>query len=259
MAKETSKEMKLLKVSSKVTDTRTITMGYVLFEMEVIKTNSEVNITASIVPIVKNSPEGDPLLDDYAHDGPAAQTNIFKKENKLSCTVDLISHSIKFPHLNRYKLSKTYRGYGLSSYAMNEIVTILKNNYHDFAVEPVHFSFEASDEDVDRSAFFGFMEKFGFWFSFDGDDNNKGILNIERAEMLKLSLRKDTLTELEIAPFVKSLFADRAKLTEDIARIKTDFKDKNKVFNRFEKDQFITLLLNIIGALCLLLLMVLFL
>jgi len=242
-----------------VTDTRSVTMAYVLYELDIVRTNSEVTINSIIVPIVKNAPDGEPVLDDYAHTGPAAETNMFKKENKLTCVVDLISHSIKFPHLNRFKLSKSYRGYGLSSFAMNEIATILKNNYPDFAIEPINFSFTEGDEDVDRSAFFAFLEKFGFWFRFDGNDNNKGILNIEKAEMLKLSLKKETITELEIAPFMKSLFADRAKLTADIGRIKTEFKDKNKVFNRFEKDQAITLLLNIIGALLLLLMMVLFL
>ncbi|XOB66466.1 hypothetical protein ACMC5R_06840 [Deferribacteres bacterium DY0037] len=259
MARDVSKDIKLLKISGKVTDTRTVTMAYVLFELDIFRSSSEITINSSIIPIVKNAPDGEPLLEDYKHEGPGAQTNIFKKENKLSCSVDLIAHTIRFPHLNRYKLSKNYRGYGLSSYAMNEIATILKNNYPDFTIEPIQFSFTESDEDVDRSAFFGFMEKFGFWFSFDGDDNNKGILNIERAEMLKLSLRKDTIVELEIAPFMKSLFADRSRLQEDIGRIKTDFKEKNTVFNRFEKDQAITLLLNVIGILVLLLLMVLFL
>lgn len=184
---------------------------------------------------------------------------MFKKENKLSCVVDLISHSIKFPHLNRYKISKNYRGYGLSTYAMNEIATILKNQYPDFAIEPVQFSFSNEDDDVDRGAFFAFMEKFGFWFRFDGNDNNKGILNIEKAEMLKLALKKDSISELEIAPFMKGLFADRVKLSEEISRLKIEFKEKNTVMNRFEKDQAITFLLNIIGALVLLMIVILFL
>ncbi len=68
--------------------------------------------------------------------------------------------------------------------------------------------------------FFAFLEKFGFWFRFDGEDNNKGILNIERAEMLKLAVKKDTVSELEIAPFMKSLFVDRTKQQEEITRIK---------------------------------------
>lgn len=234
-------------------------MAYVLFEFDVIKTSSEVTINSIIVPLVKNSPEGEPVLDDYKPDGPAAQTNVFKKENKLSCTVDLISRTIKFPHLNRYRLSKNYRGYGLSTYAMNEIVTILKNDYPEFEVDPVQFSFSDTDEDVDRSAFFAFMEKFGFWFRFDGTDNHKGILNIEKAEMMKTAAKKETIQELEIAPFMKGLFADRSKMQEEITRIKLDFKEKNTVLNRFEKDQAITFLLNIIGALVLLLLIVLFL
>ncbi len=107
--------------------------------------------------------------------------------------------------------------------------------------------------------FFAFLEKFGFWFRFDGEDNNKGILNIERAEMLKLAVKKDTVSELEIAPFMKSLFVDRTKQQEEITRIKNEFKEKNTVFNRFEKDQAITLLMNVIGALILLLIIVLFL
>ncbi|PLX67667.1 MAG: hypothetical protein C0602_09940 [Denitrovibrio sp.] len=256
MSKDKSKDIRLLKIASRVSDVKSVTMAYVLFEQEIVKTNSEINISSVITPIVKNSTDGEPLLEDYAQSGPAAQTNIFKKENKLSCVVDLIAHSIKFPHLNRYKLSKSYRGYGLSTYAMNEIVAILKNSYPDFAVEPVNFSFSKEDADVDRAAFFAFMEKFGFWFRFDGNDNNQGILNIEKAEMLKQPPKKESISELEIAPFMKELFNDRVKLAEDIKRIKLEFKEKNTVFNRFEKDQAITFLLNIIGALILLMLIV---
>jgi hypothetical protein len=258
MAREKTKDIRLLKLSGKVSDTRTVTMGYVLYELDINKTNSEVNISSIMVPIVKNDAEGEPLMQDYTS-GPAAETNIFKKENKLSCNVDLVSRIIRFPHMNRYKISKNYRGYGLSTYAMNEIVTMLKSDYPGFAIEPIHFSFTNESEDIDRGAFFAFMEKFGFWFSFDGDNNNKGVLNIENAEMLKTAAKKSTIQELEIAPFMKNLFTDRAKLQNEIARIKQEFKDKNKVFNRFEKDQLIILLYNIIGALVLLMLMLLFL
>jgi len=259
MAKDRSKDIRLLKITSRITDTRSVTMAYVLYELDINRTNSEVSIQSIISPIVKNTPDGVPMLEDYASSNPASQTNVFKKENKLSCNIDLVSKVIRFPHLSRYKVSKNYRGYGLSTYAMNEIATILKNQYPDYEVEPVQFSFEQKDEDVDRSAFFAFMEKFGFWFRFDGNDNNKGILNIERAEMLKLALKKDTISELEIAPFIKSLFTDRSKLQEEINRIKAEFKEKNTVFNRFEKDQAITFLMNVIGALVLLMLLLLFL
>lgn len=258
MSRDKSKDIRLLKVNSRVTDTRSVTMAYVLYEQEITRTNSEVTITSGIVPIVKNSPQGEDLLEERAQLGAAQSSNIFKKENKLICTVDLISHSIKFPHLNRYKVSKSYRGYGLSAYAMNEIAAILKESYPDFAIEPVHFSFTESEADVDRAAFFAFLEKFGFWFRFDGNDNNQGILNIERAEMLKIVPKKETITELEIAPFVKSLFDDRTTLNREISRIKTEFQEKNTVLNRFEKDQAITFLLNIIAALVLIILLMIF-
>jgi len=259
MSRDKSKDIRILKVNNRISESRSVTMAYVLYEQEITKTNSEVNISSVIVPIVKNSPQGEPLIEEFAQSGPAQSTNIFKKENKLTCTVDLISHSIKFPHLNRYKVSKNYRGYGLSTYAMNEIATILKNSYSDYTIEPIQFSFGESDGDVDRAAFFAFLEKFGFWFRFDGSDNNKGILNIEKAEMLKLALKKDTIQEIEIAPFIRSLFSDRTKLTSEITRIKTEFQEKNKVFDRFEKDQAITFLMNIVGVLILLLIIVLFL
>jgi len=259
MARDKSKDIRLLKIMGKVTDTRSVVMAYVLYELDIIRTNSEVVISSIIAPIVKNSPDGEPLLEDYRPAGNASQTNIFKKENKLTCNIDLISKTIRFPHLNRYKVSKNYRGYGLSTYAMNEIAHILKEQYPDFVIEPVNFSFEDAGDDLDRDAFFAFMEKFGFWFSFDGVDNNKGILNMERAEMMKLALKRDTIKELEIAPFVKSLFTDRSKLTEEIGRMKSEYKEKNTVMNRFEKDQMITFLYNVIGALVLLLIIVLFL
>lgn len=86
---------------------------------------------------------------------------MFKKENKLTCNIDIISKVIRFPHLNRYKISKNYRGYGLSTYALNEIATILKEQYPDYEVEPVQFSFSQEDEDVDRGGAFFLL----FWRS----------------------------------------------------------------------------------------------
>jgi len=257
MAKEKSKDIRLLKITGRVSASKMVTMAYVLFELDIARTASEVTINTVITPIVKNTPDGEPILDNET--AGISQDNQFKRENKLTCNIDLIGKSIKFPHLNRYKVSKNFRGYGISTYAMNEIATILKTQYPDFVVEPVHFSFEDSGEDVDRGSFFAFMEKFGFWFRFDGENNNKGILNIERAEMLKLAVKKDTLQELEIAPFIKSLFTDRSNLQAEIGRIKTEFNERNRVFNRFEKDQAITFLMNIVGGLVLLILIILFL
>lgn len=66
MAKDTSKDIRLLKISNKLSDARSVTMAYVLYEQEIIKTNSEVTITSVIVPIMKNTPQGEPMLDDYA-------------------------------------------------------------------------------------------------------------------------------------------------------------------------------------------------
>lgn len=258
MAKETSRDLKLLKLANKPGDGRSVTMGYVLYELDIVRTNSEITINSMIIPIAKNDSDGETQAEHHIEDGPAAQTNMFKRENKLSCHVDLVSQTIRFPHLNRFKLSKAYRGYGLSSYAMNEIVSIVKHSYPDFIVDPIGFSFNDAGADVDRGAFFAFMEKFGFWFNFDGDDNSKGVLNIERAEMLKQVSKKDSIIELEMAQFVRSLFAERSRLQEEASRLKVEFKEKNKAFDRFEKDQLITFLLNVVGALALLLLLILF-
>lgn len=259
MAREKSKDIRLFKITGRVTDTRSVTMAYVIYEFETVRTNSELTLTSTMIPIIKNTPEGEPIIEDYITSPVGATAaSMFKKDNRLTCHVDFVAKTIRFPHLNRYKISKNFRGYGLSTYAMNEIATILKSQYSDYVIEPVQFSFSKEDEDVDRGAFFAFMEKFGFWFSFDGADNDKGILNIERAEMLKLALKKETLQELEIAPFIKSLFADRSKLQEEINRIKAEFKERSTVLNRFEKDQAITFLMNVVGVLILLILVLIF-
>jgi hypothetical protein len=253
-----STDIKLFKLVNKISDARVVNMGYVLHELEIARSNSEVVLNSSIVPIIKNTTSGDPVSDEYVSSGPASQANVFKKENKLSCHVDKISKTIRFPHISRYKLTKNYRGYGLSTQSMSSIVKILKNEYADYVVEPVSFTFDNQGDEADRSAFFAFMEKFGFWFKFDGDDNTKGILNIEKAEMLKLPPEKGGIQELELSAFIKGMFDERVRMHEEIGRIKTEFKEKNTVFKRFEKDQAITLMVNVIGGLILLLLAILF-
>ncbi len=55
MAREKSKDIRLLKITGKVTDTRSVTMAYVLYELDIIRTKSEVTITSIISPIVKKT------------------------------------------------------------------------------------------------------------------------------------------------------------------------------------------------------------
>jgi hypothetical protein len=254
MAKEKSSDIKLLKLINKVTDTRDVTMGFVLYKSEVSRTNSDVSYHISIVPIIRNNPDGTPV----AEPDLGGISNHFRRENKLTVNVDLVGRTIRFPHINRFQIQQNYRGYGLGSYAMNEIVSNLKHNYPDFVVEPVHFSFESKREGEDRDAFFAFMEKFGFWFRFDGEDNTQGILNIERAEMFKTAIKKDTFQEIDISSFVKGLFMERSKLRDEIGRIKTEHKQQSTIFDRFEKDQAITFLLNVIAAMGIIILILLF-
>lgn len=82
MAREKSKDIRLLKITGKVTDTRSVTMAYVLYELDIIRTKSEVTITSIISPIVKkNTPEGDPVLDDFVSSGlPPRQICLKKRE-----------------------------------------------------------------------------------------------------------------------------------------------------------------------------------
>jgi hypothetical protein len=258
MAREKTSDIKLYKLISKVSTSRDVTMGYVLYQSEVIRTNTEINYHITIIPIIRQDADGTPIP-EVDTSNPASAANQFKRENKLSATVDLVSRTVRFPHINRFKVQKYYRGYGLGSHAMNELAAYLKHTYPEFEVEPVSFSFDAKRGDgEDRDAFFTFMERYGFWFKFDGDNNNSGILNIERAEMLKTTIKKDTFQEIEISSFVKGLFRERSELRDEIGRIRAEFKQQNTVFNRFEKDQAITFLTNVIAALCIVILILLF-
>ncbi len=272
MAKEKNSDIKLLKLVNRVTPNKSITMGYVLYQSEIIRTSTEVTFNINFMPIVKNELEqqtddkpeqtaekaedaAQPVVESMVHTGPESE---FKKDNRLSATADLITKTIKFPHMNKFKLEQTYRGYGLGTFAMNELVNNLKTMFPDFAVEPVYFFFDHKRDDEDRDAFFGFMEKFGFWFKFDDENNNKGLLNIEKAEMLKSALKKDTCVELELAPFIRGIFKERDDVRKELGRIKAEYKKNNTYMNRFEKDQAIRFLTNVIIGMALIILMLMF-
>lgn len=133
-----------------------------------------------------------------------------------------------------------------------------KGSFPDFAIEPVYFYFDSKRDDDDRGAFFSFMEKFGFTFSFDDDNNNKGLLNMEKAELLRVNQKKDKCVEIELAPFIRTLFRERDEFRQDLGRIKAEYKKNNTFMNRFEKDQAITFLTNVIIAMALIILMLIF-
>jgi len=254
MAQEKSSDLRLFKLINKVTNTRDVNMGYVLYKLDISKSSSEVSYNITIMPISRSNSDGTPVIE--ASENPLV-TDQLKRENKLGVTVDLISNVIRFPHINKFKIQKHYRGYGLGSYAMSEIVTTLKSKYPEMPIEPVNFSFDRHNEEEDRDAFFSFMEQFGFWFQFDGENNNIGILNIERAEMFKPVAKKDTFQEVDIASFLKKLFAERSKIREEVNQIKAAHKKESTLFNRFEKDQMITFQTNVIIALAILLIIIL--
>lgn len=274
MAKEKSSDIKLLKLTNNITPERSITMGYVLYQTEIVKTPTEVSFHVNFLPIVKNSveqhiPEQNPQKPaNESQPQPAPEEsaavvhtgneNEFKKDNRLSAHADLITKTITFPHMSKFKLDKAYRGYGLGTYAMSELANNLKTMFPDFKIEPVYFFFDHKRDDEDRDAFFRFMEKFGFWFSFDDNNNNKGLLNLETAEMLKTVSRKNTVVELELAPFIRGIFKERDDLRKELGRIKAEYKKNSTYMNRFEKDQTIRFLINVIIAMGVLMLMILF-
>lgn len=270
MAREKSSDIKLLKLINKITPERSLTMGYVLYQSEIIRTNTDVTFNINFLPIVKNNLEGE--NPDAAGQAPAdVQPDLhpqsvvhdsveseFKKDNRLTAHADLITKTITFPHMSKFKLDKAYRGYGLGTYAMSDLTANLKNMFPDFKIEPVYFFFDHKKDDEDRDAFFRFMEKFGFWFSFDDSNNNKGLLNLEKAEMLNTVMKKNTVAEIEIAPFVRGMFKERDDMRRELGRIKADIKKNSTYMNRFEKDQTIRFLINVIIGMALLMLMILF-
>ena len=261
MGKEKNSDIRLLKLVNKITETRKVTMGYMLYSLEVVRTNTEVTYGISFVPIAKTGPEGE--AENLPENEQPSEImngleNEFKKDNRLTAVADLLTRTIRFPHINKFKLSPSYRGYGLGTYAMNELAGLLKGSFPDFAVEPVFFYFDSKREDDDRGAFFSFMEKFGFTFSFDDENNNKGLLNMEKADLLRINPKKDKCAEIELAPFIRTLFRERDEFRQELGRIKAEYKKNNTFMNRFEKDQAIKFLTNVIIALMLIILMLLF-
>lgn len=281
MAREKSSDIRLLKLVNKKAAARDLTMGYVLYQSETVRTNTDVTYNITFLPIIKNSfeteeqeneqtpeqaakPGEEPKNEDVkqpqlptsaVHNGIESE---FSSSNKLTAIVDLLTKTIKFPHINKFKLDQSYRGYGLGSFAMNELAVKLKSSFPDFAIEPVYFYFDRKRDDEDRDAFFSFMEKFGFWFSFDDENNNKGLLNMEKAEMFKSTVKKDTCVEIELAPFIRGVFRERDESRRELGRIRSEFKKNNTYMNRFQKDEAIKFLINVIVALCLIIVLILF-
>ncbi|TCK62291.1 hypothetical protein [Seleniivibrio woodruffii] len=258
MSKEKNSDIRLLKLINKVGDTRKITMGYMLYQSEVIRTNTEVTYNITFQPIARTGPEGEAEQMPEISEVSSGLENEFKKDNRLTAIADLLTRTIRFPHINRFKLSPAYRGYGLGTYAMNELASQLKGSFPDFAVESVYFYFDSKREDDDRGSFFSFMEKFGFTFSFDDENNNKGLLNMTKAEDFRISVRKDKCVEIELAPFIRTIFRERDEFRQELGRIKAEYKKNNTFMNKFEKDQAIKFLTNVIIALVLLLIMFFF-
>lgn len=103
----------------------------------------------------------------------------FKKDNRLTAVADLLTRTIRFPPINRFKLPHT----GATDWEpmpWTSWLHSLKGGFSGFrsGIRLFLFRFQAWGTD-DRGSFFSFMEKFGFTFALTLN-NNKGLLNMTK-------------------------------------------------------------------------------
>lgn len=189
--------------------------GNIVFSMKHYKEGDNEMMLVRIIPVTSNSARPIRAVSGNASD----QLSI----NKVYALVNHRSNSIEFGPTQGLFLDKNLRNKGIGTFAVNELISWLRENFQEYSITPFDFvTSESADED-DRDVRNKFLENFGFNLSFTDVTQRNGTMKAKKPSLIKNYVNNEKLKELDIEKFFFNLINEKNKLEKDYNELKVEY------------------------------------
>lgn len=189
--------------------------GNIVFSMKHYKESDNEMMIVRVIPVTSNPTRPIRAVSGNASD----QLSI----NKVFALVNHRSNSIEFGPSQGLVLDKNLRNKGIGSFALNELISWLRENFQEYSITPFDFvTTENADED-DREVRNKFLENFGFNLSFTDVTQRNGTMKAKKPSLLKSYINSDKLEELDIEKFFFNLINDKNRLEKEYSELKVEY------------------------------------
>ena len=174
--------------------------GNIIFVMKHYKEGDNEMMLVRIVPVSNNPAK--PIL------GVTGNASDKLAINKVYALVNHRTNSIEFGPNQGLFIDENLRGKGLGTYALNELIVWLRDNFQEYSITPFEFvSLENTDEE-DKERRNKFLENFGFTLGFTDVTQRTGTMKAKKPSLIKPYVNMDKLEELDIEKYFFNLIND---------------------------------------------------
>ncbi len=189
--------------------------GNIVFSIKHYKESDNEMMLVRIIPVISNSSRPIKGVTGNASD----QLSI----NKVYALVNHRSNSIEFGPTQGLFLDKNLRNKGIGTFALNELVVWLRENFQEYSITPFDFVTSENVDEDERDIRNKFLENFGFNLSFTDVTQRNGTMKAKKPSLLKSYINGEKLEELDIEKFFFNLINERNKLEKDYSELKVEY------------------------------------
>ena len=189
--------------------------GNIVFVMKQYRESDNEMMIVRIVPVSSNSQRPVSSISGNATD----QLSI----NKITATVNHRANSIEFGPPQGMLLDSNLRGKGIGTFALNEIVTWLRQRYQDYSISSFEFMSGENADEADKERRNKFLENFGFSLGFTDSTQRTGTAKAKKPSLLRPYINSDKLEELDIEKYFFSLYNEKNKLDKEYNELKVEY------------------------------------
>lgn len=143
--------------------------------------------------------------------------------NKFTATVNHRTNSVDFGPIQGGYIEESIRGRGIGSYAFNEVVSWLKANFEDYAINPFEFLSPENSTPEDIEMRNKFLENFGFTLGFTDVTQRSGTMKAKKVSVLKERYNAEKIEEMDIEQYVFGLINDKSSLEKSYTELKSEY------------------------------------
>ena len=166
--------LKLVRVKE-ASGSNTRLFGNIVFSMKHYKENDSEMMLVRIIPVSSSSIRPIKSISGNASD----QLSI----NKMYALVNHRSNSIEFGPTQGLFLDKNLRNRGIGTFAFNELIVWLRENFQEYSITPFDFVTGDNMEDDEREIRNKFLENFGFTLGFTDITQRNGTMKAKKPSL----------------------------------------------------------------------------
>lgn len=189
--------------------------GNIIFVMKHYKEGDNEMMSVKIVPVSSGSAR--PIASS------AGNANDKLAINKIYALVNHRSNSIEFGPNQGFSLDDNLRGKGIGTFAMNELIVWLRNNFQEYSINPFEFITPENADEEDKERRNKFLENFGFLLGFTDVTQRNGTMKAKKPSLIKTYVNGEKLEELDIEKYFFGLINERNRLEKDLSELKVEY------------------------------------